>query len=165
MKLLHIAVLILVVSYLSAAILVLRVNYDLAHHEVDLPLGNSSIKPPIQYLRYKPRHWAARYWLRPVASTRYQLPHTPIQYLSTIFGLASLLSLRGKQKLINSPTNQSHPVGPRLPAFGITSPKTDDTVSDLNANYVLNSGKKLNPWINNEAGSKTEIQDESIKMK
>ncbi|KAL6539287.1 hypothetical protein OROGR_011936 [Orobanche gracilis] len=31
-----------------------------------------------------------------------------------------------------------------LPAFGIT-------------------GKKLNPWINNEAGSKTEIQDESIK--
>ncbi|KAL6498685.1 hypothetical protein OROGR_028232 [Orobanche gracilis] len=43
------------------------------------------------------------------------------------------------------------------------SPKTDDTVSDLNANHVLNSGKKLNPWINNEAGSKTEIQDESIK--
>ncbi|KAL6539288.1 hypothetical protein OROGR_011937 [Orobanche gracilis] len=81
MKLLHVAVLILVVSNLSAAILALRVNYDLTHHEVDLPLGNSSIKPPIQYLRYKPRHWAARYRLRLMASTRYQLPHTPIQYL------------------------------------------------------------------------------------
>ncbi|KAL6498686.1 hypothetical protein OROGR_028233 [Orobanche gracilis] len=96
MKLLHVAVLILVVSNLSAAILALRVKYDLAHHEVDLPLGNSSIKTPIQYLRYKPpssysiQYLRYKYEYELADSPFYQCPlaSARIQYLKYKYDLA-----------------------------------------------------------------------------